>query len=123
MFSNHGYIFPKNNSEIKLHAVMEPLFYNTNFQQVKNSIFYKRWTIYENTIFVFIDILNEDGSFMDFNTLNLTYGMWAQWTIGFSQRLVKKTNNILLKTCNPYNTNNFLYLLNATKSKKNLMKS
>ena len=38
---------------------------------------------------------------------------WLQSKIG-----LKKTNNILVKTCSPYITSNFLYLLNATKSKK-----
>ena len=40
-------------------------------------IFYKWW--YENTIFVVSDILNENGSFIDFHTLNLTYGMKAHF--------------------------------------------
>ena len=62
---------------------------------------------------------------MDFNTFNQTYGMKKHFP-GYKGLLasvkdrVKKTNNILIKTCSPYTgiTNNFLYLLNATKSRK-----
>ena len=53
---------------------MGPLFYNTIFLVDKKPIFfYKRW--YVDKIFVVNDILNEDDSFMDFNTFNLTCGM------------------------------------------------
>ena len=101
---------------------MEPLFYYTIFLVSKKPIFYKRW--YENKFFIVNYILNEDGSFMDCNTFNLSYGMrtiswntilmdsWLQSNIGLEK------NNILIKICSPYITNNFLYLPNATKSRK-----
>ena len=78
---------------------MEPLFYNTNFLVGKKPIFYRRW--YENKIFVVNDILNEDGSFMDYNTFNLIYGMRAHFLeynglLASVKDWVKKTNNILV---------------------------
>ena len=68
--------------------------------------------------------LNEDGSFMDFNTFNLIYGVRAHFQkfngllTSVKEWVKKKNNNILVKTCSPYFTDNFLYLLNATKSRK-----
>ena len=35
--------FSEKNSELKLNAAMEPLFFNTNFLVGKKPIFYKRW--------------------------------------------------------------------------------
>ena len=61
---------------------------------------------------------------MDFDTFNQTYGMKEHFPeykgLLASVKDRVKNNDILIKTCIPYTgiTNNFLNLLNATKSRK-----
>ena len=57
---------------------MEPLFtIIIHFLVGKKTILYKRW--FGNKTFVVYDILNEDGSFMDFNNFN-QINLWDEGT-------------------------------------------
>ena len=55
-------------------------------------------------------ILITSTKLMRWGYISLTFGVSQRWG-------EKQTKNILVKTCSPYITKNFLYLLNATKSK------